>query len=186
MSARIRPRPQHAEQIRKLASMSLVHSYLGRIGTTPTLRHLGHEIYLAIRKACHQFLCWHSLSRKINQGKPLRVPTDELVLRFSWYHLPFIDRRILRRDFTEGQSYRSPNCDCGHVRTPPSGRKRSHGHGDDRRTERQRSFAGMTPFSVGLYQINVQVPNPANGTYPLVISQGGVQNSNKYQVAVSN
>jgi uncharacterized protein (TIGR03437 family) len=44
----------------------------------------------------------------------------------------------------------------------------------------------MTPFSVGLYQINVQVPNPANGTYPLVISQGGVQNSNKYQVAVSN
>jgi len=48
------------------------------------------------------------------------------------------------------------------------------------------SFAGLVPGSVAFYQVNVQVPNLANGTYPLVITQGGVQNSNKYQIAVSN
>src|SRR5580658_7759305 len=45
------------------------------------------------------------------------------------------------------------------------------------------AFAGLTPGNVGLYQVNVQVPTLANGTYSLVISQEGVQNSNKYQVA---
>jgi uncharacterized protein (TIGR03437 family) len=48
------------------------------------------------------------------------------------------------------------------------------------------SFAGLTPFSVGLYQVNLTVPSGlAAGTYPLVISAGGVANSNKISIAVA-
>jgi uncharacterized protein (TIGR03437 family) len=36
-------------------------------------------------------------------------------------------------------------------------------------------FAGLTPDSVGLYQINIQTPNvPADGNLALTISQNGV------------
>ena len=46
------------------------------------------------------------------------------------------------------------------------------------------SFAGMTPTFVGLGQINIQVPKLANGTYPVVVSQGG-QTSNNPTISVT-
>jgi uncharacterized protein (TIGR03437 family) len=35
-------------------------------------------------------------------------------------------------------------------------------------------FAGLAPGFAGLYQVNVQVPQLASGSYPLQISEGGV------------
>jgi uncharacterized protein (TIGR03437 family) len=42
----------------------------------------------------------------------------------------------------------------------------------------QASYLGLTPGFVGLYQANVQVPQIAPGSYPLVIAVNGVQSNN--------
>ena len=39
-------------------------------------------------------------------------------------------------------------------------------------------FAGMSPGFVGLGQINMVIPKLANGTYPVVVTQGGQTSNN--------
>jgi adhesin/invasin len=39
-------------------------------------------------------------------------------------------------------------------------------------------FAGMTPGFVGLGQINIVIPKLANGSYPVVVTQGGQTSNN--------
>jgi adhesin/invasin len=46
------------------------------------------------------------------------------------------------------------------------------------------SFAGMTPGFVGLGQINFEIPKLANGSYPVVVDQGG-QSSNNPVISVT-
>ena len=46
------------------------------------------------------------------------------------------------------------------------------------------SFAGLAPRLVGVFQVNVQVPNLAAGNYPLAITVGGVT-SNSATIGVS-
>ncbi len=46
------------------------------------------------------------------------------------------------------------------------------------------SFAGLAPRLVGVFQVNLQIPNLAPGTYPLAITVGGVA-ANSPLVAVS-
>jgi uncharacterized protein (TIGR03437 family) len=44
-------------------------------------------------------------------------------------------------------------------------------------------FSGLTPTAVGLYQLNVVVPNGLAGVVPVIISIGGV-NSKPSAIAV--
>jgi uncharacterized protein (TIGR03437 family) len=46
------------------------------------------------------------------------------------------------------------------------------------------SFAGLTPGSVGLLQVNLQIPPLANGTYLIQITVGGAK-SNAASIAVA-
>jgi uncharacterized protein (TIGR03437 family) len=46
-------------------------------------------------------------------------------------------------------------------------------------------FAGLTPGSVGLYQVNIQVPSLASGTYTLLVSERGIPNANTVKIAVT-
>jgi uncharacterized protein (TIGR03437 family) len=45
-------------------------------------------------------------------------------------------------------------------------------------------FAGMSPGFVGLGQINMVIPKLANGTYPVVVTQGS-QSSNNPMMSVT-
>jgi uncharacterized protein (TIGR03437 family) len=48
------------------------------------------------------------------------------------------------------------------------------------------SFAGLTPFSVGLYQIDFQVPsNASSGNLNVVVTQNGIA-ANSTLLPVSN